>query len=229
MQKKINSTGIKTYFIGGIASDERIFKHQMVHIPNAVYLPFPRHHQHDTMETYAAKFASMIDTTEPFNIVGNSMGGIMTMELIKHVHPEKVVLISSVKSRKEMPFILKQMKVTHMHKFLPGRGFIGFIQFGSLFKREITQIPGLRNLAVSMAKNNHPGFLYWCVNAIVKWNGKEDYRKDIIHFHGTADEMFPYRNIRNAIPVKEGTHSMLLIKHEEINKLLLESLQGSVG
>ena len=87
-----------TYFIGGIASDERIFKHQMVAIENAVYLPFPRHDKHDTMDTYVKKFIPLIDTTQPFNLVGNSMGGIMVMELIKHIHPEKVVLISSVKA-----------------------------------------------------------------------------------------------------------------------------------
>lgn len=214
-----------TYFIGGIASDERIFKYQMVAIERAVYLPFPRHDKHDTMETYAQKFIPLIDTTKPFNIVANSMGGIMAMELIKHIHPEKVVLISSIKSRKEMPFILKQMKFTNMHKLLPGKGFIGAIQFGSLFKREVLKEPAMRRLAISMAKNNSPKFLYWCVNAIVKWNGKEDYRKDIVHIHGTGDEMFPYRNIKNAIPVKGGSHAMLLNKHQEVNKLLVESLK----
>ncbi len=214
-----------TYFIGGIASDERIFKHQMVAVENAVYLPFPKHDKQDTMETYVKKFIPFIDTTKAFNLVGNSMGGIMVMELIKHVQPEKVVLISSVKSRNEMPFILTHMKYTNAHKLLPGKGFIGFIQFGSLFKNEILKVPGMRRLAVSMAKSNDPDFLYWCVNAIIKWNGKEDYRKDIIHIHGTKDEMFPYRNIKNAIPVQGGSHSMLLIHHKEVNQLLTESLK----
>ena len=177
------------------------------------------------METYVKKFIPFIDTTKAFNLVGNSMGGIMVMELIKHVQPQKVVLISSVKSRNEMPFILTHMKYTNAHKLLPGKGFIGFIQFGSLFKNEILKVPGMRRLAVSMAKSNDPDFLYWCVNAIIKWNGKEDYRKDIIHIHGTKDEMFPYRNIKNAIPVQGGTHSMLLIHHKEVNQLLAESLK----
>lgn len=197
----------------------------MVAVENAVYLPFPKHHKNDTMETYAQKFIPLIDTSQPFNIVANSMGGIMAMELIRHIQPEKVILISSIKSRKEMPFILKQMKYTNMHKLLPGKGFIGAIQFGSLFKKEVLKEPGMRRLAVSMAKKNDPSFLYWCVNAIVKWNGKEDYRKDIIHIHGTQDEMFPYRNIKNAISVKGGTHSMLLIQHKEVNQLLAENLK----
>ncbi|HMW13519.1 MAG TPA: alpha/beta hydrolase [Chitinophagales bacterium] len=210
----------KTYFIGGIASDERLFRYQMTAIENAVYLPFPKHDKHDTMETYVKKFIPLIDTSQAFNIVGNSMGGIMTMELIKHIQAEKVVLISSVKCRKEMPFILKQLKYTNLHKVLPGRGFIGSIQFGSLFKREVLKQPAMRKLAISMAKNNDTSFLYWCVNAIVKWQGNEDYRKDILHIHGTKDEMFPYRNIQNAIPVQGGSHAMLLIQHKEVNELL---------
>jgi pimeloyl-ACP methyl ester carboxylesterase len=220
-------SAVRTYFIGGIASDERIFKYQMAVVDNPVYLPFPRHHAKDTMESYAEKFVPLIDTTKPFNLIGNSMGGIMTMELIKHVQPEKVVLISSVKSRSEMPFILKQMKFTNIHKLLPGQGFIHSIQFGSIFKQEVLKKPGLRHLAVSMAKNNDPDFLYWCVDAIVKWNGKEDYRKDIIHIHGTRDEMFPYRNLKSAIPVEGGSHSMLLINHAEVNRILLEQLNKS--
>jgi hypothetical protein len=104
-------------------------------------------------------------------------------------------------------------------------GFIGALQFGSLFKREVLREPAMRNLAVSMAKNNHPSFLYWCVNAIVKWNGIEDYRKDIIHIDGTKDEMFPFNKIKNAIAVKGGKHTMILNRHHEVTQLLLDSLK----
>lgn len=214
-----------TYFIGGIASDERIFRYQLSAIENSVYLPFPKHDKQDTMHTYVQKFIPLIDTSLPFNLVGMSMGGIMTMELINHyIQPQKVVLISSIKSRTEMPFILKQMKYSNMHKLLPGRGFIGAIQFGSLFKREILKEPSQRKMAISMAKNNEPSFLYWCVNAIVKWNGSDDYRKDVVHIHGTKDEMFPIRNIKNAIVIKDGSHQMMLNKYKEVNGILKQEL-----
>ncbi|MBK9330797.1 MAG: hypothetical protein IPM95_16185 [Sphingobacteriales bacterium] len=62
------------------------------------------------------------------------------------------------------------------------------------------------------------------MDAIVKWKSTEDYRKDIIHIHGTKDEMFPFRNIKNAIPVEGGSHSMLLIQHDMVNKILQEQL-----
>ena len=85
----------------------------------------------------------------------------------------------------------------------------------------------MRELVVKMARNNSPGFLYWCVNAIVNWGGSCDYRKDIIHIHGTKDHMFPYKNIANAVPVSNGSHNMLLTHKEEITDLLQHYLHTS--
>ncbi|MFA6057123.1 MAG: alpha/beta hydrolase [Taibaiella sp.] len=215
-----------TYFIGGIATDIHLYDYPLKKIPNAVYLPFPQHDKGDNIATYARKFIPLIDTANPFNIVANSMGGIITMELVKNIHPEKIILISSVKCREEMPWRLRQLRYSSLHKLLPGKGFIAGVQYGSRFIKEINKTPGVRKTVIQMAKNNPPDFLYWCVNAIVKWNGKRDYRKDIIHIHGTKDAMFPYRNIRNAVPIINGTHNMLLTRKEEITALLIQHLNN---
>ncbi|QQR98947.1 MAG: alpha/beta hydrolase [Sphingobacteriales bacterium] len=208
------------YFISGIASDYRAFLPQYEAIENAVYLPFPKHESKDTMNSYAQKFVPLINQNEPFNIIAHSMGGIITMELIKYVVPQKIILLSTVKSRDEMPAKLTHMRYTNAHKLLPGYGFIKSIEIGSTFFPEIRNNTQLRKTVVDMAKANKPKFLYWAVNAIIKWNGTNDYRKDIIHIHGTNDKMFPYRNIRNAIPVFNGSHEMHVLRAEEINRLI---------
>jgi pimeloyl-ACP methyl ester carboxylesterase len=213
-----------TYFIGGIATDRQLYEHQLQHIPRSVYLPFPQPERGDTMESYVLKFLPAIDTSAPFSLVGMSMGGIMVMELLRHVAPQKVILISSVKCRAEMPWRLRQLKYSRLHRLLPGKGFIAGIQYGSRLLREINGVPGLREKVVQMARNNPPGFLYWCMNAIANWGGQADYRKDIIHIHGTEDRMFPYRHISNAIAVKGGSHNLLLTRPEQITDLLLHHL-----
>lgn len=196
----------------------------MEKIPGSVYLPFPQHEPGDTMESYALKFIPLIDVSRPFHIVANSMGGMMTMELVKHIQPEKIILVSSVKCRQEMPWRLRQLKYSNLHRLLPGKGFQAGVQYGSYFLDEIRKVPGLRETVVQMAWNNAPAFLSWCVNAIVNWQGKEDYREDIIHIHGTRDTMFPIKNIHNTIPVAGGTHNMLLTRKEEVTELLLHYL-----
>lgn len=211
---------MKNYFISGIATDYRAFLSQYDAVDNAVYLPFPKNDAKDTMASYAQKFVPLIDTSEDFNIIAHSMGGIITMELIKHVQPKKVILLSTVKSRKEMPLKLTHLNYTYAHKLLTGNGFIKSIELGSAMIPRLKHIPNLRNTVIEMAKANDPKFLYWAVNAIIQWKGKEDYRKDIIHIHGTQDQMFPYRNIRNAIPVFGGTHEMNMLRADEINRLI---------
>jgi homoserine acetyltransferase len=78
-----------TYFIAGIATDIHLYDYSLKHITGSAYLPFPQHEKGDTVATYARKFIALIDTSKPFNIVANSMGGMMTMELVKYIHPEK--------------------------------------------------------------------------------------------------------------------------------------------
>lgn len=213
-----------TYFIGGIATDARLYTHQLTHIPDGVYLPFPKHDVADTMETYVLKFLPLIDTSKPFHLVGCSMGGIMTMELLKHLHPQKVVLISSVKCRNEMPWRLRQLKQTRLHKLLSGKAFIKGVVLGSHFIKELKEVAGLREQVVSMAKSNTPDFLFWCVHAIVNWMGTDTYRKDIIHIHGTKDGMFPVKYIKDPIPVIGGSHKMLLSKPAYFTEFLLKHL-----
>lgn len=213
-----------TYFIGGIATDRQLYKHQLEHIPNSIYLPFPENDAADTMETYVLKFLPLIDASKPFNLVGCSMGGIMTVELLKHIRPEKVILISSVKCRAEMPLRLRQLKYTKLHKLLSGHIIIKGIAFGSRFIKELNATSSLREKVISMAKHNKPSFLHWCVNAIADWTGSPDYRKDIIHIHGTKDRMFPIKNLKHVIPVENGTHNMLLSNPSFFTGFLLKML-----
>jgi hypothetical protein len=88
----------------------------------------------------------------------------------------------------------------------------------------VNAIPHLREQVISMTKHNDPAFLYWCVNAIVNWNGGSGYRKDIIHIHGTKDKMFPIKNLKNVIPVEKGTHKMLLTNPSYFTGFLLKTL-----
>ncbi len=123
-----------------------------------------------------------------------------------------------------MPLRLKQLKYTHLHKLLSGNAFIKSVEMGSRFLSDINAIPGLREKVISMAQNNKPEFLEWCVHAIVHWKGALPLRNDIIHLHGDKDTMFPIKNIKDPIVVNGGTHNMLLTKPMEITNLILKYL-----
>lgn len=214
----------RTYFIGGFATDRRLYTHQLENIPGSVYLPFPKPEKGDTLESYALKFIPLIDQSLPFNIVGQSMGGLIAMELARHIPAEKIILISSVKSRAEMPARFNLLRRTGLYRIVPGAAIIAGTQLGTLLLPEMYRAKGLRRLCLDMAYQNGAQFLHWCTHAIMHWKGAAPLRDDIIHIHGTKDKMFPVRYVKNIIPVKGGTHLMLLNRAAEITAILINRL-----
>lgn len=215
---------IRTYFIGGFAADIRLFRHQLETIPAAVYLPFPQPEQTDTLESYALKFIPLIDRDQAFNLVGQSMGGLIVMELIKHIHAEKIILISSVKCRAEMPRKFNLLRKSGLYRFVPGSFLIKGIELGTLLVPEMTRCKGLRRICIDMTRQNSAAFLQWCTRAIMLWKGAQPQRTDIIHIHGTKDKMFPVKQLKNIIPVTGGSHLMLLSRAEEMTNILMTHL-----
>jgi hypothetical protein len=72
-------------------------------------------------------------------------------------------------------------------------------------------------------RNKH--YLDWSIEQIINWERK-DIDPEIIHIHGDADEVFPPKYIKEFIPVKGGTHIMILSKYKWLNenlpKIILE-------
>jgi hypothetical protein len=145
--------------------------------------------------------------------------------MAKVVNPDKVILISSVKHRGEMPVWIRAMKHLRLHKLLSGVNFIRFSNAN--VQRLITKRDTMvAKLLVDMHNSADPEFVGWAINAVVNWNGAKDYRDDIIHIHGTRDQLFPHKNIAQFIPVKGGSHVMGLTQAQDVNTALLVAINN---
>jgi esterase/lipase len=69
----------------------------------------------------AQKISTLIDTTEIFALVGVSMGGMLSVEINKILNPEKVIIISSAKNRKELPLRYRFQRAIPLYEILPRR------------------------------------------------------------------------------------------------------------
>ena len=52
-------------------------------------------------------------------LIGVSFGGILVQEMAGFLDYEKVIIVSSIKSNKELPTHIKLAKITNAHKLLP--------------------------------------------------------------------------------------------------------------
>ena len=111
----------KIYLIPGLGADGRMYMPQLKVLPNAVILEHQKPLKGETLVQYAKRLSAQVDTSEPFILIGTSLGGIIAIEMARIIHPDKVILISSVKHRGEMPAWMRAMRHLKLHNLLSGQ------------------------------------------------------------------------------------------------------------
>ena len=143
----------------------------------------------------------------------------MAMEMREMMPVDKTIIISSVKTRTEMPAALELVRVTNLNNIVPLW----------LAKKIATHGPvlmGIRSrntqpLLLQMLADVDDDFLRWGMQAALDWQRKTYDSKNLIHIHGTKDLVFPLRNIRQChYTIKDGTHGMIMGKPREISEIL---------
>ena len=177
----------------------------------------------ETLSAYAQRIARKVKEDNPI-LVGVSFGGILVQEMKAFLKPKKVIIISSVKSNTEFPRRFKVAKTTKAYKLIPTTLFeniemlVKFSFGSSIVKQRLALYE--KFLAVRDKR-----YLDWAIEQIINW-ARIEIDDEIIHIHGDEDEVFPVKNIKNFIPIKGGTHIMILSRYKWLNenlpKIMLE-------
>lgn len=209
------------YFVPGLAANTKIFE----------YLDLPKENfethflewilplsVEETIESYAKRMCESIKHDNSI-LVGVSFGGVMVQEMSKQTNCNKVVIISSMKSNKELPNRLKLAQKTKAYKLFPTKIVENIEEYEHLFFGDyLKKRAELYKMYLSI---RNADYLEWAIHNVLNW--KQDYELDnIIHIHGNKDEVFPIKHIKNAIEVDNGTHIMILNKAKTISKILAE-------
>jgi pimeloyl-ACP methyl ester carboxylesterase len=208
------------YAISGLGADERAFFKTNFGSNNVIHLPWQQPLPKESIEDYALRLSKKIVHENPI-LVGLSFGGMMAIEIAKHVPLEKVILISSAKTRDELPAFYRNAGKIKLHKLIP----VSLLKSGNRVTNFMfsTRTKNDKKILSMMIKESNTTFIKWAVDVILNWQNKT-VPQNTVHIHGTKDRILPYKNIKNVITVNAGPHLMLITKAVEVNKLLLEAI-----
>ena len=218
---KIEKTHI--YFVPGLAASSKIFEHIQLSkevfelhflewiIPSSI---------NESLEGYAKRMAAFVTESNAI-LVGVSFGGIMVQEMSKFLTVQKIILISSIKSSNELPTMLKVIEKTHLYKLFPSKYVSNFenyaaYAFGDFAKKRVKLYKEYLSVRDAL-------YLNWAIENVLKWNQTEPL-KNTVHIHGTNDHIFPIKHINDCIPVKNGTHEMIIFKAKTISNLITNAI-----
>lgn len=201
------------YAIPGLGTTKELYVNIELENHTIVILQWPKPAQDQKLKDYAKEFISQINLNEPFCLLGVSFGGMLCVELSKIISPKKLILISTSKTRNELPFFIRLLKYIPLHIMISenkhrrlayySRAIIGF---------EKTYTHEFMNMVNSMQEH----YFKRCIHMIVNWDNKT-LPKNYLHIHGAADRLIPQSCVSADITIKSGTHAMIVFNAEEIN------------
>ncbi len=216
---------MRIYLIPGLGADRRMYHQQLNILPDAEVIEHFQPEKNESLSSYAKRMALQVDISSPFILIGTSLGGIISMELSRILSPERIILISTVKNREELPLYIRSMKYLKLHRVITGDRFKRFnkLMVKRLDNRRDSEVA---EIISAMTEDVPSEFIEWAIDAVVNWNPPKEYRSDIVHIHGTNDQLFPISKIKNVIAVEKGSHVMNMTLSVEVNRLLLQAVNA---
>jgi pimeloyl-ACP methyl ester carboxylesterase len=212
---------LKAYFISGMAADERVFKY--VRLPQGyeiVHLTWIEPQQQETLPSYAIRMAERINTNEPFILVGLSFGGMLVTEIAKRYPPVKTILIASIPLSTQLPGYFRIAGALRLHKIVP----IALVKTSARLKRFITREKAEdKKLLWEIISSSNPAFIRWSMEAVLHWKN-EEMPRDVLHIHGTGDEVLPARYTKPTHIIPKGGHLLVMTRADDVNSILHNAL-----
>jgi hypothetical protein len=208
------------YFFSGLGADSSAFVNLKLPGYHKVYIswipPLPK----ESLTHYAERIKSQIKEKNPY-IIGLSFGGMVAVEVSKQIEVDKMVLISSARTKNDLSEVQSFFMRLGLYRIIPGSllkkpNFLTYSYFGA-------QSPKDKVALMKLLRGTDVTFFRWALRSIACWDNKQPPERTI-QIHGTADRIIAYRNVHPDYSIKGGGHLMVFNKADTISKIIMKYL-----
>jgi len=215
---------IAVYCMPGMAASPKIFEYINLPKPYKLHLlSWILPMKEESLSAYAKRMSERVSAVDSV-LIGVSFGGVLVQEMAKHIQVRKVIIVSSIKSRNELPLPIKMARTTNAHKLLPTQWInnldaLALFAFGKGIQKRL-------KLYQKYLSERNPDYLDWSIDTLVHWD-QEEADASVIHIHGKKDTVFPMKYLSKPFIAIEGGHAAIITSaqwfNSELPKLLIEN------
>lgn len=201
----------RIYCIGGLGADKRVFHYLDLNLPiNHVNWINPNFNE--PLSEYAKRLCEQIDTKERFALLGVSFGGMVAMEMLPYISPEKVILISSAANNNQLPYYFK------LGRIFPLYSYVGILPFWLMKYMFFTKSLLLKQIL----EETDASYTNWAITRIVNWKTAQSSKK-VYRVHGTKDFVIPAKGKVDYI-IPNGGHFMVVDQAKQVSNAINQIL-----
>lgn len=209
---------IAVYIVSGLATDERVFSN--IHFPASIEVHFIAWKiplRKETLNAYVDRLINEIDQSKPFVLLGLSFGGVMVQEMAKKINPLETIIISSIRSAKELPSYFRIIGKLKLNRIFP----FGFFKFPNFIVNWFFGAKSRddKKLMAGILRDADTSLIKWSVEQLLSWRN-ENPDETIFRIHGSKDRLLPLKNKNADAIVAGGGHLMVYNKADEVEIIL---------
>jgi pimeloyl-ACP methyl ester carboxylesterase len=216
---------VKIFLIPGLGYDHRIFKNLDLSVLATECINWIEPNRNEKIHEYSKRIFSHIEKTDDeITLIGHSLGGIVAQEIASIRKVNKIILISSIKSRKELPLSFKIVGLLHLYKIFTKEISIKTIKYWG--KNHGFQTPKEKDLFKSMVGKQTNKYLQWALRELSSWQEPNiPNSTKLIQIHGTNDKTFPFKLVDNPdFIIENGSHILVYKQATKISELITKQI-----
>ncbi len=207
-----------------MGADARLFASQKLAFPELIVPPWIAPEPRELLRDYAARFAAVIDPGQPCWIGGASFGGMLAMEVARHLNVRGCILIGSIRGPGELP---RRFRI-----FRPGAGLaswpVGLAPWMARCNRAMVGrwLPLSTREVLDQLCDADARFVRWATWAVLSWKPLEQAVSFPVHqIHGARDWILP-ASLTHPDEQVPGAGHLLPATHAEQVTMFIERVVG---
>jgi pimeloyl-ACP methyl ester carboxylesterase len=222
------SANLPIILLPGIGLDERLYAAQSLAFPELRVPAWLRPRYFESLPSYAKRMAVTVDPGGPCYVGGVSLGGMIALEMSRHLDCRGVFLISSIRSRDELPLWARFFAPWAW--VVPPRADVIASTAGKLTLWTIGRfLPARWRMFCVHLSKTRATILPWACRAAVRWRPTGKYAAPIHHLHGDQDPIFPHHHTQATQIVPRGGHLLTLTHPFVVNEFLRQGMAHTVA
>jgi pimeloyl-ACP methyl ester carboxylesterase len=155
-------------------------------------------------------------------MIGLSFGGMIAMEVAKLISTGKIIVISSAKTKNEIPSYYRLAGLLGLDRLISTRWFLkpGLITFWIFSLKTATQ----KKLFSEMLLDADPKFIKWAIGRLARWKNM-NVAERVVHIHGRSDRVLPARFVKPTVLIENGGHFMIVDRAKELSVIIRKVLE----